>query len=118
MHLTPSMLMLTLHDFGTGQNGVEESDTKEQEEAVEKQELEDDRSVRAVRRSGRRRKTAPRLVINHNNRAYGVEAGVLHINPSILQKAQRDLKIAPNKMGPEPDRGPSQQELGRRPWTH
>jgi hypothetical protein len=100
------MLMLTLHDFGTGQDGVEESDTEEQEEAVEEQELEDDRSVRAVRRSGRRRKTTPRLVVDHDNsRAYGVEAGVLHVNRSILQKAQRDLKIAPNKMGPEPDRG-------------
>jgi hypothetical protein len=90
------------HDFGTGQDGGEESDTKEQEEAVEEQESEDDRSVCTVRRSGRRRKTTPRLVVEHKYRAYRMEDGVLHINPSILQKPQRDLKIAPNKMGPEP----------------
>ena len=80
----------------------EAQEDEPEDEQQDAEELEDDRSVQVMRRSGRRRKPKEPLTVDFNNRAAKLQSSILHINPSVLQHAKNELKITPNRFGPEP----------------
>jgi hypothetical protein len=82
--------------------GVEPAEGEESDEDSDEDE-ESVTSVQAVRRSGRRRRIRPPLVVDFDNLAYARgEDGVVHINPSVLEQAKEDLKITSDDLFSEP----------------
>jgi hypothetical protein len=107
-----------VEDTDTDKAVVAEEEPAEEDDSDGDSDEESVASVQAVRRSGRRRKLKPPLVVDFDNLAYARgEDGVVHINPSVLEQAREDLKITSSDLF-EPVQGADKQRVSfRNPAT-